>query len=161
EPLTDAGADPADTLRLLEEFGSPATVASAGRRYFGFVNGATEPVALATAWLASAWDQNAALPMMSPVSAKLYDVASRWLVDILRLPADTGVAFVSGATVANASCLAAARDALLAQMGWDAQADGLFGAPGFPIVVGEKAHSTLSKALGLIGVGRNRVVPIP
>ena len=81
---------------------------------------------------------NAALPVMSPIAAKLHDVVTGWLVDLLRLPVGTGVAFVSGATVANASCLAAARDALLTDLGWDVQSDGLFGAPEFHVVVGER-----------------------
>jgi len=161
EPLPEAGADARETLRRLDELGSPATMASAGARYFGFVNGATLPVALGSAWLVSAWDQNTALPVMSPAAAKLYDVARRWLVDLLHLPPETGVAFVSGATVANASGLAAARDALLAGVGWDVQADGLFGAPPISVVVGERAHSTLSKSLGLVGLGRNRVTIVP
>ena len=155
EPLSDGGRDPADTLRLLADVGAPATVASTGGRYFGFVTGATYPVALGAAWLTSAWDQNAALPAMSPVAARLHDVVRAWLVDLLRLPADTGLAFVTGATVANAACLAAARDALLARLGWDAQADGLFGAPPLPVVIGERAHSTLAKSLGLVGLGRD------
>jgi glutamate/tyrosine decarboxylase-like PLP-dependent enzyme len=83
------------------------------------------------------------------------------LVDVLHLPEETGVAFVSGATVANASCLAAARDALLERAGWDAQRDGLFGAPPIQVVVGERAHSTLSKSLGLVGLGRDRVTVVP
>ena len=115
EPLPEVGASEVETLERLDSIGSPATVATTGRRYFGFVNGATHPVALGSAWLASSWDQNAALPVMSPVAAKLHDVVRGWLVEALRLPTDTGVAFVSGATVANASCLAAARDALLGQ----------------------------------------------
>ncbi len=131
------------------------------RRYFGFVNGATYPVALGSSWLVSAWDQNTALPVMSPVAAKLHDVVEGWLVDLLGLPAGTGVAFVTGATVANASCLAAARDALLAELGWDVQSDGLFGAPEIQVVIGERAHSTLSKSLGLVGLGRTRVVVVP
>jgi glutamate/tyrosine decarboxylase-like PLP-dependent enzyme len=161
EPLPDVGSDARSTLRLLNDAGSPATMASTGRRYFGFVTGATYPVALASAWLASSWDQNAALPVMSPVAARLHDVVRGWLVDLLRLPAGTAVAFVTGATVANASCLAAARDALLARLGWDAQAAGLFGAPRFDVVVGERAHSTLSKSLGLVGLGRQRVTVVP
>ena len=161
EPFPDTGADALRTLRLLHHTGSAATVASTGRRYFGFVTGATHPVALASAWLVNAWDQNAALPVMSPIASKLYDVAREWLLDVLRLPAETGVAFVSGATVANASCLAAARDALLARLGWDVQADGLFGAPSFDVIVGERAHSTLSKSLGLVGLGRARVTIVP
>jgi glutamate/tyrosine decarboxylase-like PLP-dependent enzyme len=161
EALPDVGADPLSTLRLLHDVGSPATVATTGGRYFGFVIGAAYPVALASSWLASAWDQNAALPVMSPVAAKLEDVVRDWLVDLLRLPADTAVAFVTGATVANASCLAAARDALLGRLGWDAQAEGLFGAPAIEVVIGERAHSTLSKSLGLVGLGRERVTVVP
>ena len=98
---------------------------------------------------------------MSPVVATVHDVVAGWLVDLLQLPEDTGVAFVTGATVANAAGLAAGRDAVLAQLGWDAQADGLFGAPAFDVVVGERAHSTLSKSLGLVGLGRQRVVVVP
>jgi glutamate/tyrosine decarboxylase-like PLP-dependent enzyme len=161
EPLPQDGADPADTLRLLDRVGSPATMASTGARYFGFVNGATLPVALGTSWLVSTWDQNAALPVMSPVAARLHDVAARWLVELLGLPAGTGTAFVTGATVANATCLAAARDRVLAGLGWDVQADGLFGAPPFDVVVGERAHSTLSKSLGFVGLGRSRVHVVP
>ena len=161
EPWPEIGASEVETLERLDSIGSPATVATTGRRYFGFVNGATHPVALGSAWLASSWDQNAALPVMSPVAAKLHDVVRGWLVEALRLPTDTGVAFVSGATVANASCLAAARDALLGQAGWDVQSDGLFGAPQLPVVIGERAHSTLSKSLGLVGLGRDRVTVVP
>jgi len=161
EPLPDIGADPLATLRLLDGVGSRATVATTGGRYFGFVNGATLPVALGSSWLVSSWDQNAALPVMSPVAAKLHEVVRGWLLGLLGLPAGTGVAFVSGATVANAACLAAGRDALLARLGWDAQADGLFGAPELDVVVGERAHSTLSKSLGLVGLGRRRVTVVP
>jgi glutamate/tyrosine decarboxylase-like PLP-dependent enzyme len=161
EPLPDVGADELGTIRLLHEVGSQATVATTGGRYFGFVIGATYPVALGSSWLVNSWDQNAALPVMSPVAAKLHDVVRAWLVDLLRLPVETGVAFVTGATVANASCLAAGRDAVLAGLGWDAQADGLFGAPAFDVVIGERAHSTLSKSLGLVGLGRARVTVIP
>ena len=161
EALPEAGTDPADTLRLLDELGSPATVASTGGRYFGFVTGAAHPAALGAAFLTAAWDQNAALPVMSPVATQLHRVVRGWLVDLLGLPGDTGVAFVSGATVANASCLAAARDALLARLGWDGPADGLLGAPAFDVVVGERAHSTLSKSLSFVGLGRSRVVTVP
>jgi glutamate/tyrosine decarboxylase-like PLP-dependent enzyme len=161
EPLPEQGTDALDTLALLHAVGSPATVASSGRRYFGFVTGGTHPAALGSSWLASTWDQNAALPAMSPVAATLQEVVRGWLVDLLRLPAETEVAFVSGATVANASCLAAARDALLAGLGWDVQDDGLFGAPELQVVVGERAHSTLSKSLGLVGLGRQRVIAVP
>jgi len=161
EPLPEAGATAAETLRLLDTAGSPATMGSAGARYFGFVIGATLPAALGASWLVNAWDQNAALRAMSPVAARLHDVTRGWLLDILGLPTDAAVTFVTGATMANASGLAVARDTLLARLGWDAQADGLFGAPAFDVVVGEAAHSTLRKSLGLVGLGRTRVHVVP
>jgi glutamate/tyrosine decarboxylase-like PLP-dependent enzyme len=161
ESLPEVGADPAATIRLLEVVGGPATVASTGPSYFGFVIGGTHPAALGAAWLTDAWDQNAALPVMSPVASSLHDVARRWLLEVLGLPGDAAVAFVTGATVANASCLAAARDALLAAQGWDASGDGLFGAPPIDVVVGERVHSTLSKSLGLVGLGRSRAHVVP
>jgi glutamate/tyrosine decarboxylase-like PLP-dependent enzyme len=161
EPLTDAGRPAAETLRRLDDAGSPATVTSTGANYFGFVTGGTLPVALGASWLAAAWDQNAALPAMSPIAARLHAVVREWLVDILGLPARSAVVFVTGATVANATGLAAGRDALLARQGWDVQGDGLFGAPPVTVVVGERAHSTLLKSLGLVGLGRRRVVVVP
>ncbi len=161
EPLTEAGHDGPSTIRLLAGVGGPATMGSTGAEYFGFVNGATLPVALGAAFLTNAWDQNAALPVMSPVAAKLHTVATDWLTELLGLSARTDIAFVTGATVANATCLAAARDALLAEHGWDVQADGLFGAPPIQVVIGAKAHSTLSKSLALVGLGRNRVHVVP
>jgi glutamate/tyrosine decarboxylase-like PLP-dependent enzyme len=161
EPLPEEPADPAATLALLDEAGSPATVASTGGRYFGFVIGGSLPAALASAWLATAWDQNAALPVMSPVAACLHEVVSGWLVDLLGLPAGTAAAFVTGAAMANTAALTAARDQQLARVGWDVQADGLFGAPEVTVVVGENAHSTLMKALGMVGLGRDRVRRVP
>lgn len=160
-PLPDRPGDATDTIELLARIGGPATMGTTGPNYFGFVNGATLPVALGAAMLTAAWDQNAALPVMSPVAAAIHDVTRRWLVELLGLTGDTEVAFVTGATVANATCLAAARDALLAEYGWDAQADGLFGAPPVQVVIGAKAHSTLRKSLGLVGLGRDRVIVVP
>jgi glutamate/tyrosine decarboxylase-like PLP-dependent enzyme len=161
EPLPEVGGDPAATLALLDEAGSAATVASAGGRYFGFVIGGSHPVAVATGWLAMAWDQDAALPVMSPVAARLHEVVTGWLADLLGLPAGTAAAFVTGASMANTAALAAARDHQLARAGWDVQADGLFGAPELTVVIGEYAHSTVVKALGLLGLGRNRVHRVP
>lgn len=161
EQLPGVGTDVAETIGLLARFGGAATVASTGPSYFGFVTGGTHPAALGASWLADAWDQNAALPVMSPVASRLHDVARGWLLDVLGLPAGAGVAFVTGATVANASCLAAARDALLAAQGWNVPDDGLFGAPPLEVVVGERVHSTVSKSLGLVGLGRARVHVVP
>jgi glutamate/tyrosine decarboxylase-like PLP-dependent enzyme len=161
EALPDEPNDPSETLALLNRFGSPATMGSTAQNYFGFVNGATLPVALGASFIVNTWDQNAALPAMSPVAAKILDVGSAWLVDLLGLPEQSETVYVTGATVANASCLAAARDATLAEDGWDVQRDGLFGAPEINVVVGENAHSTLSKSLGLVGLGRERVTIVP
>jgi glutamate/tyrosine decarboxylase-like PLP-dependent enzyme len=161
EPLPEQPGDPAATLALLDDAGSPATMASAGGRYFGFVIGGSHPAALAANWLATAWDQNAALRVMSPVAARLHDVVTGWLGELLGLPAGSAAAFVTGATMANAAALTAARDRQLAEAGWDVQADGLFGAPELTVVVGEQAHSTVLKALGMIGLGRQRVRRVP
>ena len=161
EPLPDGPSDPAATLRLLDEAGSPATVASAGADYYGFVTGGTHPAALGAAWLTSAWDQNAALPVMSPVAARLHSVVQGWVTELLGLPHGTELAFVTGATMANATALAAARDTVLARAGWDVQGRGLFGAPEIAVVVGERVHTTLLKALGLVGLGRERVHVVP
>ena len=152
---------PADeTLALLDSY-SAATMAMAGPRFFGFVIGGVLPAALAANWLASAWDQNAALAEVTPLPAKLEDVALGWLRDVLGLPPETGVGFVTGATMANFTCLAAARHSVLKQAGWDVEADGMCGAPPVTVVVGEEAHPTLFKSLGLAGFGRNRVVRVP
>jgi len=160
-PLPDGPRPASETIELLAEVGGRATVASTGPRYFGFVTGATHPAALGAAFLSSAWDQNAALPVMSPVAAALHEVTRRWLADILGLGPGTEVAYVTGATMANAACVAAARDALLAAQGWDVQRDGLFGAPPVQVVIGDAAHVTLRKSLGLVGLGRERVVVVP
>lgn len=161
EPLP-AGPQPAlETLRRLDEIGSPATMASAGGRFFGFVTGGSLPVSVASHWMATAWDQNAALQVASPAAAAFEAIALRWVLDVLGLPAGAGGAFVTGATMANATALAAARDAVLRRTGWNAAADGLFGAPAVTVVVGEEIHPTLVKALGLLGLGRRRVLRVP
>jgi glutamate/tyrosine decarboxylase-like PLP-dependent enzyme len=159
--LPDRGESPAGVLERLDTLGSPATVASAGPRYFGFVTGGTLPVALATSWLLDAWDQNGFGSASSPVSAQLEETALRWVIEALGLPAGTGGAFVTGATMANFAALAAARHTVLERVGWDVERDGLFGAPEVRVVLGEESHPTVAKALGLLGMGRERVVRVP
>ena len=159
--LPGAGLDAAAVLALLDEAGSPATVASGGPRYFGFVTGGALPMAQAAAWLITAWDQNAALSVMSPTAAMLTGVALRWVTELLGLPTGTGGGFVTGATMANATCLAAARDAVLSRHGWDAAGRGLVGAPSITVVAGAQAHTTVRKALGLVGLGRDRALVLP
>jgi glutamate/tyrosine decarboxylase-like PLP-dependent enzyme len=161
EPLPDGPSEPIETLRLLDTIGSPATTATAGPRYFGFVIGGALPATLAASWLAAAWDQNAGMVAGSPIGARLERVALGWLVDVLGLPEGTAGAFVTGATMANFTGLAAGRHAVLRSAGWDVEADGLFGAPPITVVVGAEAHTTVHKALGLLGLGRKRVVTVP
>ena len=161
EPLPESVSDAADTLRLLDEIGSPASMAMAGPRFFGFVIGGSLPVALGANWLASAWDQNSALYRVTPASAHLEQVALAWLLDLLGLPRESGGAFVTGATVANFTALAAARHTVLKRAGWNVEADGLFGAPPITVIVGDEAHPSLIKSLGLLGMGRDRVVRVP
>jgi len=160
-PLPAKAGDPLLTLRMLDEFGSPATMAMAGPRFFGFVIGGALPVTLAAQWLASAWDQNSALHRVSPGTAVLEQVALRWLLDVLQLPPECAGAFVTGATVANLCALAAARHAVLARAGWDVEAQGLIGAPPVTVVVGEEAHPSVIKSLGILGFGRNRALKVP
>src|SRR5215212_9354705 len=161
EPLPAGPADPAAVLALLDDIGSPATVATAGPRFFGFVTGGALPATLAANWLAGAWDQEAGQVVASPINAALESVALRWLLDLFGLPPTCAGAFVTGATMANFTALAAARHAVLARAGWDVEADGLFGAPPVTVVVGAEVHPSLRKGLGLLGFGRERVVPVP
>ena len=154
-------ASPETVLDLLARFGSPATVANSGGRYFGFVNGGCVPAALAASWLVSAWDQNAAMRVQSPVAIVLEETALDWVRQMLGLPSGCGGAVVTGATMANFCGLAAARHELLERAGWDVENDGLFGAPPITVVIGEEAHTSLIKALGMLGLGRSRVVRVP
>jgi glutamate/tyrosine decarboxylase-like PLP-dependent enzyme len=161
EPLPEGSTEPRDVIAMLDEIGSPATMAMAGPRFFGFVIGGALPAALAANWLASAWDQNSAFHQVTPTTATLERVALRWLLELLRLPPGCGAGFVTGATVANFTALAAARGAVLERAGWNVEADGLFGAPPITVVIGEEAHPTLLKSLGLLGLGRERVLRVP
>ena len=161
ERLPDDATPPEQVINTLDEICSPATMAMAGPRFFGFVIGGALPVTLAANWLAGAWDQNSGLYAVTPATAVLEQIALGWLLDLFKLPAQCGGAFVTGATMANFSALAAGRHALLARIGWNVEADGLFGAPSITVVVGEEAHPTLFKSLGLLGLGRNRVIRVP
>jgi glutamate/tyrosine decarboxylase-like PLP-dependent enzyme len=160
ESFPQSPTEPRAVIARLDEIGSAATVAVSGGRYFGFVTGGMLPVALAANWLAGAWNQNAALRVMSPIAAELEEVAIRWVCEALRLPADSSGGLVTGATTANFTALAAARCALLGRAGWDVNADGMFGAPQIEVVVGEEMHASMSKALSLVGFGTKRVVVV-
>lgn len=158
--LPDEGTDAQSVLAALDEIGSPATVASNHGRFFGFVIGGSLPVTTATHWLASAWDQNAGLWAGSPVTARLEEIALRWLCDILDVPSTWGGAFVTGATMANFTALAAGRRALYSRLGHDVDRRGLFEAPPIDVWVGGEAHPSVTKALGLLGLGRERLTSL-
>jgi glutamate/tyrosine decarboxylase-like PLP-dependent enzyme len=153
--------DDREVLRLLDELGSPATMAMAGPRFFGFVIGGALPVTVAANWLATAWDQNTGRQVVTPATATLESISLDWMVNLFGLPKGTGGAFVTGATVANTTALAAARHAVLEKAGWDVEGQGLFGAPPIRVVVGEEVHPTVLKSLGLLGFGRDRVTLVP
>lgn len=161
EPLPEHGVADLDVLAELDEIGTPAAVAMTGPRFFGFVIGGSLPVTLASNWLASAWDQNDVMFEVTPATATLERVAMDWMIDLFGLPAETGAAFVTGATIANFSALAAARNRVYADIGWNVEADGLIGAPPLTILVGEEAHPTVIKGIGLLGFGRDRVQRLP
>ena len=161
EPLPESPSEPREILRQLHEHGSPATVATSGGRYFGFVTGGTIPAALAARWLSDAWDQISALYLLSPVVSRLETVCEKWVVELLGLPAGTVMGLVSGTSSATMCGLAAGRNELLRRQGWDASEQGLFGAPALRVVMTEQAHATVPKALGLLGLGRARVELVP
>lgn len=161
EPLPGGPVDPAEILSLLDQIGSPATVATTGGRYFGFVIGGTLPAALAANWLAGAWDQNACMQVMSPIAAKLEEVVQAWVLDLLGLPAGSAAGFVTGTTMANFSGLAAARSAVLQRAGWNLEEDGLIGAPPIQVIVGQEVHVSVVRALTMLGLGRSRVLSVP
>jgi glutamate/tyrosine decarboxylase-like PLP-dependent enzyme len=161
ESLPEETSEAANTLKFLDEVCSPASMAMAGARYFGFVIGGSLPVSLAANWLAGAWDQNAVLYNAAPAAVQLEQIALRWLVELLDLPRESHGGFVTGATVANFTALAAARNAVLKRAGWNVEADGLFGAPPITVIVGEEVHVSPVKALGMLGLGRSRLIRVP
>jgi glutamate/tyrosine decarboxylase-like PLP-dependent enzyme len=161
QPLPEGPGDPELILNQLDELGSPATMAMAGPRFFGFVIGGSLPVTLAANWLAAAWDQNTAFYNATPGTAYLEQVSKRWLLELFGLPPECEAAFVTGATMANFTALAAARNAVLTRAGWNVEADGLFDAPPITVIVGAEAHPTLFKSLGMLGLGRNRTLKVP
>jgi glutamate/tyrosine decarboxylase-like PLP-dependent enzyme len=161
EPLPEHGEDPVAVIEKLAAAVGPATVASPGPRYFGFVTGGALPAALAADWLVGAWDQNAFSRVSSPAAAAVEAVTERWLLEALGLPLDAAVGFTTGATTANFTALAAARHAVLAGVGWDVEADGLFGAPEVRVYVGEHVHASLLSALRYVGLGADRAIRVP
>jgi glutamate/tyrosine decarboxylase-like PLP-dependent enzyme len=160
-PTPETGQAGATVLDDLVATATPGLRAMTGPRFFGWVIGASHPVGVAADFLTSAWGQNAGNHVASPASAAAETVAARWLLDILDLPRQASVGFVTGATAANYVGLAAARGAVLKRVGWDVNANGLFGAPSIHVVIGDDAHTTVFSALQFLGLGHDRVIRIP
>ena len=160
-PLPDGPDDPLAVIERMAEQLDRGLVASAGPRYFGFITGGALPASIAADWLTAAWDQNAALSVLSPAAAAAEEVASGWMKGLLGIPGATSHGLTTGAGLANAVGVATARHALLAERGWDVEARGLYGAPEITVIIGDEAHATLLTALQYLGLGRERVTRIP
>ena len=159
-PLPETGTNDAEVIRLLAGTGEPGLMGVTHPQFFGWVMGGSSPVGVAADWLASAWGQNAAYHMSSPTAAAVEEVAAGWLLEILDLPREASVGFTTGGTMGSFVALAAARGAVLRKHGWDADADGLFGAPEPHVFVGQDAHVSVFSALQYLGLGRDRVIRI-
>jgi glutamate/tyrosine decarboxylase-like PLP-dependent enzyme len=157
--LPDRPTPAPDVIDLLVSACEPGLTAMPSGRFYGMVIGGTHPAALAADWLVSAWDQNSALRLVTPAHTAVEDIASAWLLDVLGLPAGSGVGFVTGATMSNFTCLAAARDEVLKRAGWDVAADGLTGSPRVRVLVGAERHETVDLALRYLGLGAPEPVP--
>ena len=160
-PLTDDGVDPVEVVSELARDLTPYVTAHASGRFFGFVIGGLHPAAWGAELLVSTWDQNAGLFPPTPGVAVAEELAAQWLIDLLHLPAESSVGFVTGGQMANFTCLAAARDEVLRQTGWDVETDGLIGSPGVTVVLKEGVHSTVLRALRFLGLGERSAVLVP
>ena len=158
KPLADSGLPPEQVITELVADVEGGLLGSAGGRFFGWVIGGSLPAALAADWLTAAWDQNAALYATSPAAAVVEEVVGLWLKDLFRLPAHASFALVSGCQMAHATCLAAARHALLAERSWDVEERGLYGAPPIRILTSQQRHGSFERAVRLLGLGREQVV---
>ena len=159
--LPDGPTDTVAAIETIAEQVSSGVMPSAGPRYFGFVTGGALPAALAAEVLAAAWDQNVALGVMSPAMAEVEEVAAKWLPDLLGLPEGLSCGFVTGATMANWTALATARQHLLDSVGWDVAARGMAGSPPVTVVVGAERHSAIDLALRYLGIGTDQLVVVP
>ena len=151
--LPDGPTDAATVVDELAAACEPGLTAMPGGRFFGFVIGGTHPAALAADWLVSAWDQNTGLRVLTPAHSAVEELTETWLLDLLGLPPDSAVGFVTGGTMANFTCLAAARDEVLRRTGWHVATQGLVGSPGVRVLVGAERHDTIDLALRYLGLG--------
>ncbi|TFC78770.1 aspartate aminotransferase family protein [Cryobacterium cheniae] len=157
-PLPLQPTDPATVIDELARLAEPGLMAMPSGRFFGWVIGGTLPAALAADWLVSAWDQNAGMRFATPATAAAEEAAGGWILDLLGLPAGADVGFTTGATMANFVGLAAGRDHVLGQVGWDVAEKGLSGSPRVSVLVGEERHAVIDLALRYLGLGAPIVV---
>jgi glutamate/tyrosine decarboxylase-like PLP-dependent enzyme len=160
-PLPNEPSDPVAVIDALAREADYGIVASAGPRYFGFVTGGAVPVTVAADWLASSWDQNVALYVMSPAVGVMEDIVSRWVLELLRLPSSASVGFVTGCHMANFTCLAAARHEVLRRAGWNVETSGLQRAPKVRVIVGDEVHVSAVGALRMLGFGTEELEIVP
>ncbi|SNQ45995.1 putative amino acid decarboxylase, Pyridoxal-dependent protein [Frankia canadensis] len=158
--LPDGPTDPVAVIDALVEAVDGGLTATGSPAFFGYVIGGTLPAALAADVLAVVWDQNAALASLSPAASAVESVAGRWVTQLLGLPSHVSVGFTTGTQMAHVTALAAARHRVLADAGWDVEADGLLGAPPVRVLAGADRHATVDAALRLLGLGRRAVVPV-
>lgn len=159
-PLSEEGEDPMNVLDALAAAAERGTMATPSPRFFGFVIGGSLPVTVGAEWMVSAWDQNTGIYVASPISAVVEDIARQWLLDLFGLPGESSVGFTTGGQMANFTCLAAARHAVLRKAGWDVEREGLQGAPKVNVVVSAESHITIDVALRYLGLG-TRTIPVP
>ena len=159
-PLNDGPIDPSAVVDELARLAEPGLMAMPSGKFFGWVIGGTLPAALGADWMVSAWDQNAAMRIATPATAAAEEVAGRWLLELLRLPTASLVGFVTGGTTANFVGLAAGRQFVLDQAGWDLDANGMTGAPKITVLVGEERHTSVDMALRYLGLGRGQIVAV-
>ncbi|HVS32569.1 MAG TPA: aminotransferase class V-fold PLP-dependent enzyme [Thermoanaerobaculia bacterium] len=155
--LPEDGHESAAVVDDLAAAADRGAIGSAGPRYFGFVIGGALPASVAADWLTSTWDQNAGIFVTSPLSSVIEEIARGWLLNLFSLPSDASLGFVTGCQMANFTCLAAARHAVLRTAGWDVEQDGLNGAPRISVVLGAEAHVTIFVALRMLGLGVRNV----
>jgi glutamate/tyrosine decarboxylase-like PLP-dependent enzyme len=158
--LQNGQVDANDVIDKMNDLISPATMKMTSSKFFGFVIGGVYPVSIASNWLSTVWDQNTGLEKTTPATAEVEKISARWMLEILGLPKQCATAFVTGATVANFTALAAARNLVFKNAGWDVESDGLIGAPELHIIISEDSHPTVYKSLAMLGLGRNRVTKV-
>jgi glutamate/tyrosine decarboxylase-like PLP-dependent enzyme len=158
--LRQDGVDAAEVIETLAAAADPGLVGTQSGRFFGFVVGGATPAGIAAEWLAATWDQNAGLALLAPAAAAVEEIASRWLIELFGLPHDASVGFVTGAQMANFTALAAARNWVLHQVGWDVETAGLTRSPHIRVLAGRDHHDTIDRALRFLGLGTGCLIRV-